>query len=296
MIKNWTVPGVLAMGLLLSILGGIAFSTLAGPSGIPSFEGCYAANTSFKNTTDASAEDLDHKVGWPMQSAERYPYLVRLQTGAHAGFCTGVVIHKQLVLTTASCIDLAGPYPNVVLGYPGWSGGWAPGIQELRAEWASMHPGWKGSAAGCCNAAIVKLPKRVNVTAPTLAGENFAVYRGLILEGINPADVPKLSRWKAVQSSICQGPGHSQEGSFCLVPESAQSNAGVMAMILDNYSMGNGTARGLPGLDLFVGLCIPTNSTFESESVIPGSAQDRAVDCASISGIRKWIEQHKSQV
>eukprot|EP00803_Ostreobium_quekettii_P007082 evm.model.scf_22.6 EVM.evm.TU.scf_22.6 scf_22:77958-79588(-) len=256
---------------------------------------------SLVSTTSSIEDGGTARIESLIQSPEGPPYLVQLKASAHGDICPGIVISQQLVLTTATCIERAGPRPSVVLSGLNWSLGGSPVIQEQKAEWAKIHPRWQASAAGdCCNAALVKLPERVDTIAPVLADQAYRTHTSQVFHGIAMLNstTSHLALWTVANPRVCQGHLSQEDGTFCLLTQSAPPvpvSAGVMAMTLYNVSMENGPFRSLSYLDLLVGLCVQNNFSLGKEVSIPRSTKNHVIKCASIGSIRDWVEQYKSQ-
>ncbi|CAD7696165.1 unnamed protein product [Ostreobium quekettii] len=108
----------------------------------------------------------------------RFPWMVSLRDSYGRHMCGGVVIDPWHALTAAHCLTKLGQHVIMVIGAHTISDADDSKVQVLTSESAFIHPGWTGVFAHGFDAALLRLPREVHVTFPTLASSSDVLPQG----------------------------------------------------------------------------------------------------------------------
>ncbi|CAD7700489.1 unnamed protein product [Ostreobium quekettii] len=257
------------------------------------------------NATGCGLIDFDHrrftwdeielkKAGWIVapEAAVRFNYFVSIRDNSFNHECSGIVIKGAWVLTAAHCIEAVGPNPLVMFLSPEGTiaTSWHPGAQAMRVEDAEIHPKWTGNVEDGWDAAMLRLPQRVNITGPALAAPKSHVYcsmrvfvLGLYDEGglYDRGGHLQMAEMTIVEDHLCPGLNGLAPDMLCAFSYSTQleeGHAGGPGLILHTPNGPNNLGyvdKGTPGLDLLVGIMSHGN---ESHDYNRGTGMARTKD------------------
>lgn len=139
----------------------------------------------------------------------------------------GLLIQRNYILTAASCIEIVGPNPIVVIGpYSIADDRWTQGVQEVRVEQADIHPKWTHKIEFGFDAALLKLPVGVDVQSPKLVSETFDLYPNSRIYGFHLRNTLQVAQFDVVGNEVCPQLEGLGTATFCAFSKWASMNSG----------------------------------------------------------------------
>ncbi|CAD7698871.1 unnamed protein product [Ostreobium quekettii] len=284
-------PAVEAMALfswmicmLVVVHGVLAASTLLST----------AAHYPKENDVSCYSEASD-KNPWRPAPQNRFPWFVSIRGRSREHLCAGMLVEKRYVLSSAYCIDIVGPNPILVVSPTGlMDDRWTPGVQEIRAETAIIHPQWTGKVEHGHDVALLRLPRPLDIATPRLASVKSRSQDGkpevqpnAIVYSFRLGHVLEVAQFKVVARASCPNLTSLSTDSFCIhskVASGCEGCSGGPVIVPDtplHQDCTSNASQGYHEIDLVVGIVSCANFS---------ALETSGVGCILISEIGDWLD------
>ncbi|CAD7695869.1 unnamed protein product, partial [Ostreobium quekettii] len=158
--------------------------------------------------------------------SKEFPAIVLIKNPWRQPTCSGVVVHKLYILTSAQCVETAGPEPWVL--FPGLA---SNGIDQngdgkvVQAQKAYVHPTWQANLEGGHDAALLRLPHShaVDIPHPMIATIPFfamhvyaSVFVWVPIMNATMKEQLEIREFQVIDSNFCSGINGSRKHTFCI--------------------------------------------------------------------------------
>ena len=94
-----------------------------------------------------------------------------------------------------------------------------------------VHPSWNGNVEDGYDVAPMRLPREINIPAPSLPDSHFSLYPNLKIYGFRLRNLLEVAQFKVVANAFCPYLRNIGNSTFCAFSRSAKMDSGKMPIL-----------------------------------------------------------------